>query len=50
MLKKSFLETKCDAVKLEGGKKIFQTIKTLIKNKIPVWVILGVLPQVCNKF
>ena len=29
-------ETKCDAVKLEGGKKVAQIIKTLVKNKIPV--------------
>ena len=37
--------TKCDAVKLEGGKKIYQTVKKLIKNKIPVMGHLGVLPQ-----
>ena len=29
-------KTKCDGVKLEGGKKIYETIKTLVKNKIPV--------------
>ena len=28
MQKKVMLKTKCDAVKLEGGKKIFQIIKT----------------------
>ena len=27
------LKTKCDAVKLEGGKKIYHIIKILIKNK-----------------
>ena len=27
--------TKCDGVKLEGGKKIINTIKTLVKNNIP---------------
>ena len=34
--KKIIKETKCDAVKLEGGKKIIKQIKFLIKNKIPV--------------
>ena len=29
-------KTKCDGVKLEGGKKIINTIKTLVKNNIPV--------------
>ena len=38
-------ETKCDAVKLEGGKKIIRQIKFLIKNKIPVMGHLGLLPQ-----
>ena len=43
--KKILLKTKCDAVKLEGGKKIFQIIKTLVKNNIPVMGHLGLLPQ-----
>ena len=38
-------ETKCDAVKLEGGKKIKEIIKHLVKNKINVMGHLGVLPQ-----
>jgi 3-methyl-2-oxobutanoate hydroxymethyltransferase len=43
--KKIIKETKCDAVKLEGGKNIISQIKLLIKNKIPVMGHLGLLPQ-----
>ena len=43
--KKIIRETKCDAVKLEGGKKIINQIRHLVKNKIPVMGHLGVLPQ-----
>jgi 3-methyl-2-oxobutanoate hydroxymethyltransferase len=43
-------KTKCDAVKLEGGKRIYQIIKNLIKNKIPVMGHLGVLPQSAKNF
>ena len=43
--KKIIKETKCDAVKLEGGKKIIKQINLLIKNKIPVMGHLGLLPQ-----
>ena len=38
-------KTKCDAVKLEGGSKIIEIIKHLIRNKIPVQGHLGLLPQ-----
>ena len=43
--KKIIKETKCDAVKLEGGKNILEQVKFLIKNKIPVMGHLGILPQ-----
>ena len=43
--KKILKKTKCDAVKLEGGKKIINQIKYLIKKKIPVMGHLGLLPQ-----
>ncbi len=45
-----FKKTKCDAVKLEGGKKIIPIIKKLIKNKIPVMGHVGILPQTDKKF
>ena len=35
--KKIMSKTKCDALKLEGGKKIYKIIKNLVKNK---WVNL----------
>jgi len=43
--KKIIKETKCDAIKLEGGKKVIDQIKFLIKNKIPVMGHIGLLPQ-----
>ena len=48
--KKIISKTKCDAVKLEGGKKVFQIIKILVKNKIQVMGHLGVLPQSTTSF
>ena len=48
--KKIMTKTKCDAVKVEGGKKVFQIVKTLIKNKIPVMGHLGLLPQSAKNF
>jgi 3-methyl-2-oxobutanoate hydroxymethyltransferase len=43
-------KTKCDAVKLEGGKKIISIVKKLVKNKIPVMGHVGILPQTDKKF
>ena len=43
-------ETKCDGVKLEGGKKIVPIIQVLTKNKIPVMGHVGILPQTDKKF
>ena len=43
-------KTKCDAVKLEGGKKIIPIVKKLVKNKIPVMGHVGILPQTDKKF
>ena len=43
-------ETKCDAVKLEGGKKIIPMVKKLVNNKIPVMGHVGILPQTDKKF
>ena len=48
--KQIILKTKCDAVKLEGGKKISHIIKTLVKNNIPVMGHLGLLPQSAKNF
>ena len=42
--------TKCDAIKLEGGKKIVNIIKYLIKKGIPVMGHIGVLPQTSTNF
>ncbi len=43
--KKIIKNTKSDAVKLEGGSKIKDVVKHLIKNKIPVLGHLGIMPQ-----
>jgi 3-methyl-2-oxobutanoate hydroxymethyltransferase len=43
-------ETKCDGVKLEGGKKIVPIVRTLVKNGIPVMGHVGILPQTDKKF
>ena len=38
-------KTKSDAVKVEGGSRIQEIVKHLIKNKIPVLGHLGIMPQ-----
>ena len=48
--KKIMKLTKCDGVKLEGGKKIVNIIKHLIKKGIPVMGHIGLLPQSSNVF
>ena len=42
--------TKCDAVKLEGGKKVSKIIKHLVRKKIPVMGHVGLLPQTSLNF
>ena len=42
---KIFEATKCDALKLEGGKKIANIIKYLIKRNVPIMGHIGLLPQ-----
>tara|TARA_B100000029_G_scaffold178286_1_gene175684 strand:- start:5104 stop:5883 length:780 start_codon:yes stop_codon:yes gene_type:complete len=48
--KKVIRETKCDAIKLEGGKKIVNIIKYLTKKGIPVMGHIGLLPQTSTNF
>ena len=48
--KKVISYTKCDAIKLEGGKKIFDIIRYLTNKKIPVMGHVGLLPQKVKKF
>ena len=42
--------TKCDAIKLEGGKKVVNIIKYLTKKGIPVMGHVGLLPQTSTNF
>ena len=42
--------TKCDALKLEGGKEKISVIKHLIKKKIPIMGHIGLLPQSSDTF
>jgi len=48
--KKVIRLTGCDAIKLEGGKKIVNIIKYLTKRKIPVMGHVGLLPQTSKNF
>jgi len=43
--KKVIKETKCDAVKIEGGVKVKEIVRHLVKNKIPVLGHIGITPQ-----
>ena len=43
--KKVMKETKCDGIKLEGGRNINEIVKHLIKHKIPVMGHIGITPQ-----
>jgi len=48
--KKIIKTTKCDAVKLEGGKKISKIIKYLVDKRINVMGHIGLLPQSSTNF
>ena len=48
--KKVIKLTKCDAIKLEGGKKIAKIIKYLVNKGIPVMGHVGLLPQSSTNF
>ena len=43
--RKVMKETKCDGIKLEGGRNINEIVKHLIKHKIPVMGHIGITPQ-----
>ncbi len=43
--KKVIRETKCDAVKIEGGTRVKEIVRHLVKNKIPVLGHIGITPQ-----
>ncbi len=43
-------ETGCDALKLEGGVEILETVKRILDAGIPVMAHLGLTPQSINKF
>ena len=48
--KKAIKITKCDAVKIEGGKKVSNIVQYLVKKKIPVMGHIGLLPQSALNF
>jgi 3-methyl-2-oxobutanoate hydroxymethyltransferase len=43
--RKVMKETKCDGIKLEGGRNINEIVKHLIKHRIPVMGHIGITPQ-----
>ena len=43
--KKIMNDTKCDAIKIEGGTKVKNIIKILVRNNIPVMGHIGLMPQ-----
>ncbi len=43
--KKAIKETKCDAIKIEGGTRVKHIVTHLVKNNIPVMGHIGVTPQ-----
>lgn len=47
--KRIIKETKCDAVKLEGGSSVRHIINKLVSNNIPVMAHIGLLPQHVKK-
>ena len=48
--KKVIKLTRCDAIKLEGGKKVAKIIKHLVNKGIPVMGHVGLLPQSSTNF
>ena len=43
--KKAMRDTRCDAVKIEGGTKVKEIVQYLVKNNIPVLGHIGITPQ-----